>query len=65
MKKFLKDEGGQVIVDYLLTLSLVVFVVTILATGFRKSLFALWEVLTKEISAACPGCSTDPRLRLR
>jgi len=60
-----RDEGGQVIVDYVLTLSIVVSVVLIVGTLFRKSLFHLWEVMTKEISAACPGCPPDPKIRLR
>ncbi len=52
-------------VDYVLTLAIVVSVVTIMAIGFRKSLFTLWQGIAREVSAACPGCPPDSRIRLR
>ncbi len=65
MRDLLKDEGGQAIVDYVLTLLVVVSVVTILAKGFRTTLLSLWQMMAREISAPCPGCAADPRIRLR
>lgn len=62
---FFKDENGQAVVDYVLTLTVVVTIVGIIATGFRRSLFKIWEIFSKEISAACPGCPPDPGVNIR
>ena len=56
MRKLLRDEGGQAIVEYVLALSVAISIVSIIATGFRKSLFKLWGFMTREIVAGCPGC---------
>jgi Flp pilus assembly pilin Flp len=63
--KFLRDESGQAIVEYVLALSIALTIVTILATTLRRSLFKLWEGFAREISAACPDCPPDPKIRLR
>lgn len=63
MKKLLHDEGGQAIVEYMLMLTVAIGAVTIIAVGFRRSIFKLWTTLAKEISAACPGCPPDPSIR--
>jgi hypothetical protein len=65
MRKRISDESGQAVVEYMLTLLTVVTVVTILATGFRRSLVGLWQVFTRDIAAACPGCPADPSIRIR
>jgi Flp pilus assembly pilin Flp len=65
LRKLLFDESGQAIVEYILTLSIAVGIVTIIAKGFRKALFDLWEEMTKQIAAACPGCPADPHWRIR
>jgi Flp pilus assembly pilin Flp len=63
MRKLLNNESGQAVVEYVLILAMVVSVTTAMAIGFRKSLFAFWTLLTKEVSAACPGCPADPSIR--
>jgi hypothetical protein len=63
MRTFLRNESGQAIVDYVLTLLLLVSIVTIMATGFRRSLFSLWKTVSREVSAPCPGCAADPSIR--
>jgi len=65
IQQFHDDEGGQVIIDYVLTLAVIISIVTAMSVGFRKSLFAIWQVFSREISAACPGCPPDPSVRLR
>jgi Flp pilus assembly pilin Flp len=59
MRKLFSDESGQAVVEYILAVSMAVAVVAVIATRFRKSIFGLWGVMTREISAACPDCS-DP-----
>lgn len=58
------SEEGQAVVDYILTLAIIVTVVTVLSLGFRTSLFKLWQTFAREISAACPDCPPDPSIRL-
>jgi Flp pilus assembly pilin Flp len=64
MKHFFRDEEGQVLVDYLLTLALIVSVVLALGKTLRPSLYRLWQTLAQEIAAACPSCPKDPTIRL-
>ena len=45
-------------------LFLVVIAVAIIGTGFRRSLFGLWETLGGEIAAGCPGCPVDTSIRV-
>lgn len=65
LSRLRKDENGQAIVEYVLTLATIVTIVLIIGTGFRRSLFVLWETIAKEVAAACPGCPADPNIRLR
>jgi len=62
MKGFLKDDGGQAIVEYILGIVIALGVVSVLAIGFRKSIMKLWLTISKNVSAACPGCPADPSL---
>lgn len=59
------DESGQAFLDYIMTLLVVVTMISLIATGFRRSLFAVWETITQEVAAPCPGCATDENYRLR
>jgi Flp pilus assembly pilin Flp len=63
--RFMKDEGGQAIVEYILTLVIAVGVVGSMTAILRKSLFGIWQLFSKEITAACPGCPANPSIRLR
>jgi hypothetical protein len=65
MKGFFAEEQGQVVVEYILALSIAIMIVAIIATGFRKSLISLWNSWGREISAACPGCPGDQGLGIR
>jgi len=69
MRKFLNDflnrEDGQALVEYILALSIVITIVTILATGLRTSMYKVWEFYSRQVSAACPGCPPAPSMRFR
>jgi hypothetical protein len=56
-----QNEEGQVIIEYILMLLLVVSVVTILTFGFRKTIFGLWIGLSRDVAGACPqrSCNKD------
>jgi Flp pilus assembly pilin Flp len=56
-KNLFRDEQGQAIVEYILMLAMVISVVAIIATSFRKSIRLIWLQLTKEIAAGCPDCA--------
>jgi Flp pilus assembly pilin Flp len=64
MRKFLDDEGGQAVVEYILMLIMAVSLVALIAKGFRTTLFKLWTLFAQEISAGCPGCTPDPKIRI-
>jgi len=64
-REFLRDDDGQVIVEYLLMLSAMLVVATILGTGFRKMLTSVWERIAKDVAAPCPGCNPPPEIRFR
>ncbi len=59
-----RDENGQAIVEYILTLTIALAVVATIARTLRSSLFGFWQTLSRDISAACPGCPADPSMRL-
>jgi Flp pilus assembly pilin Flp len=60
-----RDEGGQATVEYIITLMTAVAVVSVIATGFRRSILLVWQVISKEVTAACPGCPAEPSIRFR
>ena len=65
MRKLLDDEGGQAVVEYVLATMVALSVVSIISISFRRSIFALWNVFSRDISAACPGCPPDASVRIR
>ncbi|HLE01519.1 MAG: hypothetical protein A2428_09105 [Bdellovibrionales bacterium RIFOXYC1_FULL_54_43] len=54
MSQLLRDENGQALVEYILMLSLAVMLVSIMAVGFRKLLFKLWEHMTQATVGPSP-----------
>lgn len=56
-----RDESGQTMVEFMLTLLLAVTVVAGLSIGFKSSLYKFWRQLAKEISAPCPSCKSPVR----
>jgi Flp pilus assembly pilin Flp len=59
----LKDESGQALIEYVLLIALTISLVTIMATGLRKSVFTLWTFYTQAIAAPCPGCPAPSEIR--
>lgn len=63
MGKFITDESGQAVLEYVLGLALAVTFVLAITAIFRRSLLRLWFQITREIAAGCPSCVTDPSIR--
>jgi hypothetical protein len=57
-------EEGQVLIEYILMLSVCVGLLIGVQRSFRGSVFIVWKQLANEISAACPkGCVRSPDIR--
>ncbi len=48
------SQDGQAVLEYVLMLTMIMSVVTILAVGFRKSIYSVWDMISHDVSAACP-----------
>jgi Flp pilus assembly pilin Flp len=48
------SEDGQVLIEYVLMLSLSVALLIGIQSSFRNSVFKVWKQFAIEISAACP-----------
>jgi hypothetical protein len=55
----MRNKEGQAVVEYLLNVVAIILFVFILKTGLSRSLFKVWETMTKEIAAGCVGCETE------
>lgn len=53
-------HSGQAIVEFLLTLMLVIGVVFALSAAFKDQTGHLWKQFACELSAPCPTCHSDP-----
>ena len=58
-----RDESGQTLVEFMLTLMVAVSMVVIISLGFKRSLRTFWIKLAREISAPCPKCEPPPNVR--
>ncbi len=63
-KKPPRSKSGQAVLEYVLTIAIVVAFVSAIAGIFRASVIRLWEVMTQEVSAPCIGCPPDDQIRL-
>ncbi len=63
MKGFTRDIRGQAAVEYILMLVAALAIVSVIGFTFRRSLFKMWSGMTGEISAACPTCPKDPKVK--
>jgi hypothetical protein len=51
------SEDGQVLLEYILMLSLCLALLIGIQTSFRGTIFKVWKQFAVEVSAACPkGC---------
>jgi hypothetical protein len=53
-QSFRTSEDGQVLVEYLLMLSVSLALLIGIQSSFRGSVFKVWKQFAIEISAACP-----------
>jgi hypothetical protein len=58
-----RDDLGQALIEYVLLIALTISLVTLMATGLRKSVFSLWGFYTRQIAAPCPGCPPPPEVK--
>lgn len=65
MRKNNLGQRGQVLIEYILMLALVVTIVTVMSSTLKSSLFKLWEFYGKMVAAPCPGCPAPSEIRLR
>jgi len=63
MKKKLRGQEGQAIVEYVLGLLTAVAIVGAMSAGLKKPVIKLWSKLSQEIAAPCPKCKADPAIR--
>ena len=64
MRRFLKDESGQAIIEFMLLLLVTVGIMATLKTSLKNLTVKFWTFLAKRISAPCPGCRSDPEFDL-
>ncbi|MGZ3689836.1 MAG: hypothetical protein ACXWPM_06270 [Bdellovibrionota bacterium] len=55
----LRGERGQAVVEYVLLLFVMLTLVLVMKKGFKSIVFAMWKDVTRNVAAACPGCSTN------
>jgi Flp pilus assembly pilin Flp len=57
LEKFIRNEDGQAVVEYVLLLVAVVSVIGVLKTGIRKITAMFWLFMARRIAAPCPACT--------
>ena len=56
LTRFLKDESGQAILEFMMVLLMTIIVVGTLKTSLTQMTAKLWGFFARRIAAACPGC---------
>ena len=56
VNRWVAEENGQAIVEYILMLSLAISLIGALGFAFQKIIAYLWQVYTREVTALCPNC---------
>lgn len=56
MRRFLKDESGQAIIEFFLLLLATVLIVGTLKSTLTRLTVRLWGFFAKKIAAPCPAC---------
>jgi Flp pilus assembly pilin Flp len=62
MARITNNESGQVLIEYVLLLFLVLMMVGIIGYSLRTTVFKLWSGYTNLISAPCPGCEPTQKV---
>jgi Flp pilus assembly pilin Flp len=55
-RRFLKDESGQAILEFVLLLLVTIGVITFLKNNIKSITVKFWSYLAKRIAAPCPNC---------
>ena len=56
LQRFLADESGQAIIEFMLLLLVLVGIVGSLKMALKKVTAKLWSLFAKRIAAPCPAC---------
>jgi Flp pilus assembly pilin Flp len=56
LRRFLKDDSGQAIIEFFLLLLVTVLIVSTLKTTLTRLTAKLWSFFAKKIAAPCPSC---------
>ena len=56
LRRFLKDESGQAIIEFFLLLLVTVLIVSTIKTTLTRLTAKLWSFFAKKIAAPCPAC---------
>lgn len=62
----LHEKEGQVLVEYILMLAFAVGLLAALQSSLKGTVFNVWKVFAKEITAGCPGpgnCIPDQSIK--
>lgn len=65
MKGFWADEGGQAVLEYIFGLAMALSIVAVFYATLRRSIIYLWQLLSCEITAACPDCTPPADVKNR
>ncbi len=58
-----RNQTGQALVEYALTILMVVIAFTAVELQIRRNLGQLWNSLARDIAAGCPGCEAPEGLQ--
>lgn len=63
LRAFLKEEEGQVIVEYILMITVALAIVGTLGFAFRRIYQFLHQLMACEITAPCPHCPAEESVK--
>ena len=62
--RFLRDESGQAIIEFMLLLLAVIVLIGTLKTSLKSLTAKLWSLLARKIAAPCPACDAGAEFDL-
>lgn len=63
MKYSTDAEQGQVLLEYILMIAVALGILAILGAGFTRIRDHLWQQMSCEVAAPCPGCPPPESVR--
>jgi hypothetical protein len=58
-----RRQSGQALVEYAMTIVLIMGVFFIIDLRIRKTVGGLWKMMARDIAPGCPGCEPPDALR--